>query len=313
MRKLFRVALIASSVGLCAAFGGEPPPKAKGKMNVAPPPPGVKKLSDIAYVKGGHERQVLDLFLPENAKNLPLVVWVHGGGWQNGSKDRTPAIPLLSKGYALASINYRLSSHAVFPAQIEDCKAAIRWLRAHAKEHGYDASRIAAWGSSAGGHLVAMLGVTGEVKEFDTGENLHESSRVQAVVDYFGPTELLMMGKQSKVTGPVDHDAPNSPEARLIGGSLQENEAKARRASPITYVSKDDAPMLIVHGDADLVVPLAQSETFLAALRKSGVDASLYVVTGGGHGGFRDPEVPQRVEAFLERVLKTSKVARAND
>ena len=304
MRKLLRVAMMASVMGSGVSFAAEPSAKAKSKAGMPALPPGVKKLTDIAYVTGGHERQKLDLFLPAKVKNAPLVVWIHGGGWQNGSKDRTPAVTLLSKGYALASINYRLSSHAVFPAQIEDCKAAIRWLRAHAKEHGYDPSRIAVWGSSAGGHLVAMLGVTGDVKEFDTGENLNESSRVQAVVDFFGPAELLTMGKQSKENSRIDHDAPNSPEARLVGGALQENKDKARRASPIAYVSKDDAPMLIVHGDADPLVPLAQSETFQAALKKAGVDASLYVVKDGGHGGFRDPEVQQRVQAFLDRVLK---------
>ncbi|WP_414660978.1 alpha/beta hydrolase fold domain-containing protein [Horticoccus sp. 23ND18S-11] len=279
------------------------PNPAKAKAAALPLPPGVRVLRDVPYVKNGHERQQLDLYLPAGGKNLPLVVWIHGGGWQNGSKDRTPAQSLLTRGYAVASINYRLSSHAVFPAQLEDCKAAIRWLRTHAREHGFDPDRIGVWGSSAGGHLVALLGVTGDVKEFDRGENAGVSSRVQAVVDFFGPADLLTMGAQSAANSRINHDAPDSPEAKLIGGALQENKAQARRASPITYVSKDDAPMLIVHGDADPLVPLAQSETFLVALKAAGVDASLYVVKGGGHGGFRDPEVDVRVRAFLDRVL----------
>ena len=279
------------------------PSPGKAKAAAFPLPPGVRVLRDVAYVKDGHERQKLDLYLPAGAKNLPLVVWIHGGGWQNGSKDRTPAQSLLTRGYAVASLNYRLSSHAVFPAQLEDCKAAIRWLRTHAREHGFDPDRIGVWGSSAGGHLVALLGVTGDVKEFDRGENAGVSSRVQAVVDFFGPADLLTMGAQSGANSRINHDASDSPEAKLIGGTLQENKTQARRASPITYVSKDDAPMLIVHGDADPLVPLAQSETFLVALKAAGVDASLYVVKGGGHGGFRDPEVDVRVRAFLERVL----------
>src|SRR6185295_6679368 len=136
-------------------------------------PDGVKAHRDLVHVEGGHERHKLDLYLPERASEpSPLIIWVHGGGWQNGSKDGCP--PLRSgyvrRGYAVASINYRLSGHAVFPAQIEDCKAAIRWLRAHAKEYGYDADRIGVWGASAGGHLVALLGTTSDVKDFDVGE-----------------------------------------------------------------------------------------------------------------------------------------------
>lgn len=279
----------------------------KGKQGPPPLPPGTTVWRDLAYVTDGHERHKLDLYLPANVKNPPLVVWIHGGGWQNGSKDRTPALSLLPRGYAVASINYRLSSHGVFPAQIEDCKSAIRWLRTHAKEHGYNPERIGVWGSSAGGHLVAMLGVTGDVKDFDRGENAGVSSRVQAVVDFYGPSELLTMGAQSTAISRLNHDAPDSPEAKLVGGPLQENKEKARRASPMTYVSKGDSPFLIVHGDSDPLVPLPQSETLLAALKKAGVDAELYVVKGGGHGGFNDPEVDVRVRVFLDRILKPGK------
>lgn len=297
----------ASGRGAPAAAASE---SKKGQGKAAPPlPAGVTALRDLVYVSNGHERHKLDLYLPADtkAKKLPLVVWIHGGGWQNGSKDRSPALALLDQGLAVASINYRLSSHAVFPAQIEDCKAAIRWLRVQAKEHGYDSDRIGVWGSSAGGHLVAMLGVTGDVKEFDSGENAGVSSRVQAVVDFFGPTELHTMGAQSGANSKINHDAPDSPEAKLIGGALQEHLAKSKRASPLTYVSKGDAPILIVHGDEDPLVPLPQSEKFLAALKKAGVDADLYVVKGGGHGGFKDPTVEKRVREFFSRVLKGAK------
>ena len=131
-------------------------------------PAGVKVLRDLQYVDGGHERNRLDLYLPEKAEGqLPLVVWIHGGAWQAGSKDGCPAVYLTAKGYAVASINYHLSQHAVFPAQIEDCKAAIRWLRANAAKYHLDADHIGVWGASAGGHLVAMLGTTGNVKELE--------------------------------------------------------------------------------------------------------------------------------------------------
>src|SRR5204862_2061067 len=133
-------------------------------------PDGVKAHRDLVYVEGGHERHKLDLYLPEKAAGpLPLLIWVHGGGWQNGSKDGCPPLRggYLERGYAVASIGYRLSQHAVFPAQIEDCKAAIRWLRAHAQEYGLDKARFGVWGSSAGGHLVALIGTSGDVKAFD--------------------------------------------------------------------------------------------------------------------------------------------------
>jgi acetyl esterase/lipase len=306
MRNKIGVGVVGVALLAATAFAAEAPrPKQPGKAGPALAiPPGTRVQRDLEYGRGGHERQKLDLYLPAHAQKPPLVVWIHGGGWQNGSKDRTPTLALLSHGYAVASINYRLSSHAVFPAQIEDCKSAIRWLRAHAAKFGYDGDRIAAWGSSAGGHLVALLGVTGDEKEFDRGERLDVSSRVQAVVDFYGPTDLLNMDAQATAISRMKHDAPESPEAKLLGGPVQENTAKARRASPLTYVSKEDTPFLIVHGDADPLVPVAQSHTFVAALNKAGVDASLYVVKGGGHGGFRDPEVDVRVRAFLDRVLK---------
>ena len=138
------------------------------------------KILDQPYVAGGHERQKLDLFLPRDADNAPVVMFIHGGAWRNGDKNNPRALAeLLEAGFAVVSINYRLSQHARFPAQIEDCKAAVRWLRARAGEYRLDVSRIGVWGTSAGGHLAAMLGTTGENREFDVGQNLDLSSRVQ--------------------------------------------------------------------------------------------------------------------------------------
>lgn len=257
---------------------------------------------DMAYVPEGHERQKLDLYLPEqpSAEPLPLIIWVHGGAWRAGSKERCPARRFVEKGYAVASINYRLSQHAIFPAQIQDCKAAVRWLRAHAEKYNLDPQRFAVWGSSAGGHLVAMLGTAGDVKGFDVGENLAVSSRVQAVCDFFGPTDFT---KMNDFPGRMDHDAPDSPESKLIGGPVQENKGKARRADPITYATKDDPPFLIVHGDKDPLVPHNQSELLRDALKKAGVPVRLYTVKGGGHGGFKDPKVNPLVAAFFAKHL----------
>jgi len=262
---------------------------------------------DIEYIPGGHERQKLDLYLPGKAQatdgtaqQRPLIVWVHGGAWRAGSKNRCPARRFVSEGYAVASINYRLSQHAIFPAQIQDCKAAIRHLRAQAEEYGLDATRFGVWGSSAGGHLVALLGTTGGIEEFDVGPNPSVSSRVQAVCDFFGPTDF---SKMSRFWSRMDHDAPDSPESKLIGGPVQQNKDKVQRANPIAYVTKDDPPFLIVHGDKDPLVPHNQSEMLYDALKKASVDATFYTVQGGGHGRFNDPNVAPLVTTFFKQHL----------
>lgn len=277
----------------------------------APPPPGVQAFRDLAYVEGGHERHRLDLYLPEGVQGaLPLLIWVHGGGWKNGSKEGCPPLRAgyLQKGYALASINYRLSGHAIFPAQIEDCKAAIRWLRAHAKEYHLDTARFGVWGSSAGGHLVALLGTSGEVKEFDTGAHLDQSSRVQAVCDYYGPTDFTV-----HVTTPgfEMHASESSPESLLLGGAVLQSKDKAAKANPITYVTPDDPPFLIVHGDQDGTVPLNQSQLLFDALKKAGVSAHVHTIHGAGHGGpgFGGPEVDGMVAKFFEERLQKGSTA----
>jgi acetyl esterase/lipase len=260
-------------------------------------------LRDLAYIPDGHERQKLDLYLPrqkDDAGPLPLIVWVHGGAWRAGSKENCPSARFLRQGYAAASINYRLSQHAIFPAQIEDCKAAIRYLRANADKYNIDPNRIGVWGASAGGHLVALLGTAGDVKEFDKGPNLHVSSRVQAVCDFFGPTDLT---KMSDFASTMDHDAPDSPESLLVGGPVQENKEACKRANPITYVNKDDPPFLICHGDKDMLVPRNQSVLLNDALKKAGVNVKFHTVKGGGHG-FRDPEVDRMVQEFFDKYLK---------
>ena len=206
----------------------------------------------------------------------------------------------------MASINYRLSQHAVFPGQIEDCKAAVRWLRANAAKYNLDPNRFAAWGGSAGGHLAAMLGTTGDVKAFDIGENLGGSSRVQAVVDYFGPTDFLQMDAHRVPDGQV-HDTADSPESELIGGPLQENKEKAAKANPITCLTKNAPSFLICHGDTDPLVPHHQSELLESALRQAGVPVTFYTVKGAGHGGFRDPKVPELTKEFLAKYLKPAK------
>lgn len=279
-----------------------------GQRPGLPLPEGFKIIRDVEYTPGGGSSRSLDLYVPATKPEqpLPLIVWIHGGAWLGGNKDRPNGIALLKEGFALASINYRLSREATFPAQIQDCKAAIRFLRAKASEYGIDPARIGVFGSSAGGHLVALLGVCADKKEWDVGEYLDQSSQVQAVCDWFGPTNLSIMAAQSRSDSRIQHDAPDSPESKLIGATVPEAPEKSKAASPLTYVTPDDAPMLIVHGDADPVVPVQQSETFHAALEKAGVKSKLHIVKGGGHGqGFQVPEVQQVVRDFFGGTLKS--------
>ncbi len=266
----------------------------------------VRQLRDVPYVENGHVRQKLDLYLlPTAAQPRALVVYVHGGAWRAGDKGGVEVRPLLEAGLSVASINYRLTGSDPFPAQIEDCKAAIRFLRAHATDYGIDPDRIGVWGASAGGHLVALLGTTGDVTALEGSlGSVGVSSRVQAVCDWFGPTDLTTMGAQSGPNSRIDHDAANSPESLLIGGPVQERREAALAASPISYVSADDPPFFIVHGSADDLVPLAQSQTFAKALAESGVKVELRVVENAGHGGFKDPTVMETTVRFFRQTLR---------
>jgi acetyl esterase/lipase len=262
-------------------------------------PEGVKVLRDLEYVPSGHERQKLDLYLPEKSGGpLPVIVWVHGGAWRGGSNAYCPGMFLAGKGFAVASINYRLSQHAVFPAQLEDCKAAIRWLRANASKYRLDPDRIGAWGASAGGHLVALLGTTAHMKELEGKDgNLEQSSRVQCVVDWFGPTDFRKTSKLS--------NDPKSVVAQLLGGPPAQEKEKAALASPLAHVHKDCPPFLIMHGNKDKTVPLAGSQQLAEALKKANVPVELVVLEGAGHGGpeFANEESRKRIEAFFIKHL----------
>jgi acetyl esterase/lipase len=276
----------------------------------------IVKWENLAYVSQGSAAQALDLYAPKDGTNVPLIIWIHGGAFLFGSKDEILGEPVvlgfLLGGYAVAAINYCLSPEALFPAQLEDCKAAVRWLRAHAEKFGIDPSRIGVWGPSAGGYLATLLGVTGETHEFDVGENLNCSSRVQAVCDFFGPTDFLQMDAHRLPDGDI-HNAPGSPESKLVGGPIQDNPDKVKRANPITYVTKNAPPFLIVHGTGDRLVPFNQSELLAATLKSVGAPVKFHPVEGGGHGeyvGFKggrglytDPAVEPIVKEFFATYL----------
>ncbi|MDX2137088.1 MAG: alpha/beta hydrolase [Chloroflexota bacterium] len=265
------------------------------------------------------ETQTLTLYLPEEGEvPFPLVIFIHGGGFMMGDNTMYGAEevdPVVAAGYAVASLNYRLSGEAIFPAAVEDVKAAVRWLRANAETYNLDPDRFAAWGGSAGGNLAAMLGTSGDVAEFDNPElgNADVSSRVQAVVNQFGPIDFLQMDTQFAEddvcpASAENHDAADSPESMYLGAEIQTVPELAAAANPITYVSDDDPPFFIQHGTADCNVPAAQSQALYDALIDViGEDnVTLIFIEGAGHGTseFRTPENVAAVIAFLDEALQ---------
>jgi acetyl esterase/lipase len=272
----------------------------------------VKAERNIPYVENGHRNQVLDLYLPEQPsdKPLPLMIWIHGGAWMAGSQANPPVLYLVDKGFAVASIQHRFSSDAIWPAQAYDCKAAVRFLRANAAKYNFDPNHFGVGGDSSGGHLAAFVGTSGDVSEMegDLG-NPGVSSRVQTVVDWFGPTDLTLMAQQSGPGSMIQHDSPTSPESLLLGGPVQEKRDLAETANPLTYIDKNDPPFLIMHGDNDQLVPLGQSVILAKALIDAGVEeVTMKTVHGAGHEDpqFRNAENQQLIEEFLSRKLKVA-------
>jgi acetyl esterase/lipase len=264
---------------------------------------GFRVERNVAYANTENARQRLDLFVPESAdgqSRFPVLIYVHGGGWEGGNRDGgQPFIaPILrTRRYAVATIDYRLSGEAIWPAQLHDCKAAVRWIRANAKRLGCDEDKIAVLGTSAGGHLAAMLGVTGGEPEFEgsVGPHVAISSKVSCVIDFYGPTDLVALG------GPLG-ESP-SPISRLLGGSVDRRIDLARSASPVLHVSAEASPFLIIHGDRDSTVPLAQSELLHRAIVNAEAESFMTLVINGQHGYFDKPEVDQRCVDFLDRYL----------
>jgi acetyl esterase/lipase len=243
---------------------------------------------DIPYATVDGVTLDLQLILPADpATRPPLVVYVQGSGWAR--QDTHSALPMLSalacRGFAVASVRFRDTSIAVFPAHLEDTKTAIRFLRSQAPRYGYQADRIGIWGTSSGGHTAALVGLTAGL--FNTGDYVGFSDQVSAVADFYGPTDLPHM---DDFPGAMQHNAPDSPESRLIGGPLAQHPDRAVAASPVTYVSSRPTlpPFLIIHGDSDSKVDFDQSARLYLALREAGQAAELYAVRGADHG---DPAI----------------------
>lgn len=279
-------------------------------------PAGIRMEKDLAYIPNGDAAQKLDIYLPEKpaAAPLPLIVHIHGGGWRGGNKFPCPFTGMVLRGYVVASIEYRFSQKTVFPAQIQDCQAALRWLRARAKEYGFDPNRVGVVGASAGGHLSALVGTAGGKKAFaPIGDHADQSDRVQAVCDIFGPADFSSVVTQAAADKNVKNifqfNSPTDPYSLLIGTKL-EDKPKADAVSPVRYISADNPPFLILHGTHDTLVPYAQSEQLAAALKAKGVEVWLQTLPGSGHGGpaFSKPSVQKLTQDFFDKHLKGAPV-----
>lgn len=279
--------------------------------------PGILLERNISYIPDGDDAQRLDIYRPENSaeKPLPLVVHIHGGGWQGGSKFPCPVAGMAAQGYVVASIEYRFSQKARFPAQIQDCQAAIRWLRANAKTYNIDTEHVGVVGGSAGGHLSALVATSGGKDAFPKiGGHDDQSDRVHCVIDIFGPTNFATVMEQAEndknVRNIFKFNTPSDPYSSLIGVGLNEDKAKTAAVSPVTYVSEDNPPTLILHGTHDTLVPYAQSEELAAALKARGVPVWLQTLPGSGHGGgnFGKPQIVLLMQNFFDKYLKGSDV-----
>jgi len=266
---------------------------------------GEKNQRDVPFAVVGDTTLKLDLYSPESGASAGLIIWVHGGAWRGGSRSDVDLKQMTGHGWAVASVDYRLSTTAQFPAQISDIKAAIRFLRAHASDYGYPADRFVIAGSSAGGHLAALVGVTnGEAElEGSEGEFTKESSSVQAIVDLYGASNLTTILAQSTPPGL----AMRKPALDLLlGGQPDAKPDLARLASPVFHVDPGDPPLLLMHGDQDPQMPINQSQEFQAAYEKAGLRVEFKVLHGSGHGGkaFTDDSRLAAIDAFLRNCFR---------
>jgi len=272
-----------------------------------PLPAGIVALHDVVIGKGGTSDLHAEIAYPKDATGpFPAIIYIHGGGWIGGSQKHAPILKIAQAGYFAASIEYRLSNVAKWPAQIQDCKLGVRWLRANAAQYHVDPNRIGVWGDSAGGHLVACLGTMADVKAFEgDGGYPGVSSAVQAVVDFYGPTDFI--------TANMDSSKAVHVVEELFGVPRDQNPDLWKSGSPIAYVKASDPPMLIIHGDSDSTVPLQQSIVFDAALTKAGVPHQFIIVKNADHG-FRPlpgttiypsgAEIFKTAFAFFDKYLK---------
>jgi acetyl esterase/lipase len=262
-----------------------------------------REIKDVVYATVGGKPLGLDIYLPAGVTKPPLLVWVHGGAWSAGSKAQYPTA-FVEHGFAVASVDFRQTTEARFPANVHDIKAAIRFLRAKAGDYGYRTDRIAIAGASSGAHLAALVGVTNGNKELEgrEGESLKESSAVQAIVSYFGASNLNTILAQST---PFGLNVRKPALERLLGASPENAKELATLASPVAHVDRSDPPLLLFHGDLDPQMPINQSHELQGAYEKAGLDVDFDVLHGAAHGGdaFFSGEALERALKFLRRTM----------
>ncbi len=289
---MIRTKLLAASLYACGLFAA-----------VAHAAPVVQ--NDIQYATSASgEALRLDLYKPETGGPAPLIVWVHGGAWENGNKTAMPLAPIIDRGFAVASLDFSPASKAPFPGQVHEIKAAIRFLRAEAARYGYNASRIAIAGASSGAHLAAVVGTSNGHRELEgtLGDHGAESSAVNAIVSYFAATNLTTILTQST---PFGLNIREPALKRLLGAAPKDAEPLARLASPVFQVDRTDPPLLLFHGDQDPQMPINQSHELEGAYAALGLSADLIVVHGAAHGGneFYSPENVEHAVKFLRAQL----------
>lgn len=290
------------------------------KVNVVTPE--IKQISGVVYEQvpsRGYENVAMkmDILKPQSKTSLPAIVYVTGGGFINANKDNGIQLRmhLAEAGYVVASIEYRVAPTAVFPQPLEDVKASIRYLRANAKKFNIDPDRIGIVGGSAGGYLTAMAGVTSGTTTFDKGENLDQSSSVKAAVDLYGLSDLTRIGDDYSDAVKEAHKSAGATEALWVNGSpvfggrdggILADPAAAKAADPMTYVGKNSAPMLLMHGTKDFVVSPSQPDLLFQALRKEGIPSGRYLVEGAAHGGvyWDQAEALSIITDFFNKYLK---------
>ena len=277
-------------------------------------PPNVRVIKDLTYGTKS-QSQKLDLYIPpsevlKTKSGLPLVIWIHGGGWNSGDKIGGPINPLLEAGFATASFNYRLSGEAKWPAQLDDCRSALSYIRAHAKEYGIDAKRMGLWGGSAGGHLVLMLALKGEIPDVGSKSKLKPLD-VAAVCDWFGPTDIARMMnefKHNQYIVDMIHALIGTQGAAFMAGCAD--------ASPITYVGqlKQVPPLLIMHGRSDMLVPISQSQLLVDRMKSQGLNNVRLLSVDGGHGhpGFELDSMMDVVKFFKSHLHKEERAVRSS-
>ncbi len=309
--------LIAVAVVLYILFRGAKKWVDDYSRRVAEPPApdapdGTKVIRDIDYVQTPQGPRSLDIYLPESDSPLPVLLHIHGGGWEIGNKNAVRIYNwqnFAQHGYAVVTIDYRLSGVAIHPAQIHDCKAAVRWIRKNAEQYNFDATRIGVMGSSAGGHLSALIGTSAGIDalegKLEPGDDQHIGP-VQAVVDFAGPSDFSQMEAQRLRFG-YKLDARNSIATRFLGGKFSDVPDQVQSVNPINYIKPGMPPFLIVHGEKDHVVPLGQAQILHEALLSSGNESELVIVKDAGHTSvpmFCTDEITEKVKHFLDQHLK---------